>query len=230
MTAHTSVPFPARRRRRAFTLLELLVAMGVIAILATLLLPALSRARHQARDANCKNNLSQMWKALMLYVGSPERIPLPPNHFPALRISNVLYKEQRVSGFGYTIPNYLEDYRESLFCPDDPVRGPQWAYGWENWHTESGEVQCSYGYRGRQGLVENEDTALALAIVDTNPLKVLLADYYETFTPIPRVHHDHHINVLRCNGSVDQVNRPQGHVSFGPDPEDFEQALEALDR
>lgn len=54
-------------RQSAFTLIELLFAIGLIAILLGLLMPALGRARNRARETACQSNLAQIYHGLQLY-------------------------------------------------------------------------------------------------------------------------------------------------------------------
>ena len=70
----------AIRKRHGFTLIELLVVIGIIAILASLLMPALARAKQKANGIKCLSNIRQVGMAATMYAGDHEN-ELPPR-FP----------------------------------------------------------------------------------------------------------------------------------------------------
>jgi prepilin-type N-terminal cleavage/methylation domain-containing protein/prepilin-type processing-associated H-X9-DG protein len=68
------------RSRRAFTLVELLVVIGIIAVLVAILLPALNNAREQARTTQCLSNLHQIGLAHEMYLNQFNQFIVPTDY------------------------------------------------------------------------------------------------------------------------------------------------------
>ncbi|MBX7166601.1 MAG: DUF1559 domain-containing protein [Pirellulales bacterium] len=101
-------------RRSAFTLIELLIVLGIIGLLIGLLIPAVQMARASGRKTECANNLRQIGLAVTMYGNAFN------GQFPGT-MHDSLDQDIRDSWIHLLAP-YLENVDEVRICPDDPQR------------------------------------------------------------------------------------------------------------
>jgi prepilin-type N-terminal cleavage/methylation domain-containing protein/prepilin-type processing-associated H-X9-DG protein len=137
-----------------FTLIELLVVIAIIAILAALLLPALGRAKMQARQAACLSSLRQVTLGGLMYLndtqgGFPDNVPLVPGYDPT--VASLWYYALTNYGVNDQVRLCPSTRPQSLTVIDAPGAADlAWVGGWLGGGTEAAvpSEMGSYGANG----------------------------------------------------------------------------------
>ncbi|OGV78134.1 MAG: hypothetical protein A3K19_15585 [Lentisphaerae bacterium RIFOXYB12_FULL_65_16] len=148
------------RQRKAFTLIELLVVISIIAILASLLLPALGKAKERSKAVLCLGNLKQCGVAVLTYAGDNDE-SLPPSYTsPWSNPWFPMYIESYLGG-KLTYPSHPGSV---LTCPSETSHHPNLAdYG------------CNYSH-----VTKPTATNVKLSRFTRSSALILMVDAWET--------------------------------------------------
>jgi len=162
------------KKKQGFTLIELLVVIAIIAILAAMLLPALARAREQARRAVCISNLKQIGLAMKMY--SQDYREFFPRTSSAIGVATT--ESTAAASFNLLYPKYISA-EKTFICPSD-LDAKTLAFtteeaaqiGGTDDVLNSDQDGCSYAY----AMACNEQTAVD-TVLAVDKARAVAADY-----------------------------------------------------
>jgi prepilin-type N-terminal cleavage/methylation domain-containing protein/prepilin-type processing-associated H-X9-DG protein len=207
-------------RRRAFTLIELMIVVGIIAVLIALLLPAIQSAREQARRAQCVNNLLQLGVAMSNYSsthsvlppgvvnekGPIVNLPIGFHHGWAVQIlpfigQNNVYRRFNMQQSVYAASNFTARgvAIATFLCPSDPSRNSATNYAGCHHDVEAPIAVDNHGVLYLNSHIRHDD------ITDGSAQTILLGE-----------ERDHDAGFLGWASGTSATLRNTGHPLNGP--------------
>lgn len=190
---------------RGFTLIELLVVIGIISILATILLPSLSKARKLAQQVKCVSNLRGLSIGFSLYLqDNSDYYPMSWDLLDGNPNSNSWVPRTWTyttdeNEWGAAPTSYYRNFTESLYrCPSNDLSASPFI---------SYVMNLNLGYRNSAGSVSRraQDIPYPGKTLMLSDGGVFLVTYQGLLQSVnDHLRHENNANVLFCDGSIDQ--------------------------
>jgi prepilin-type N-terminal cleavage/methylation domain-containing protein/prepilin-type processing-associated H-X9-DG protein len=206
-----SKPILSPSRSRGFTLIELLVVIAIIGILASMLLPALGRAKAKAGSVQCINHLRQLGIATSLYADDYQGF-LPRSSHSAMAYNQLPW--------GYALVPYLlgksfirpDSAWTNLFntlyhCPTDRRPKTEWSYGKNVYPELSSEEVEGPVYPKLTFMPRPAATVLYAEKLGSSMADHFMAQFWADGgqPEVDRRRHDHKSNYAFCDGHTARV-------------------------
>ncbi len=197
-------------RNNSFTLVELLVVIGIIAVLAAMLMPALTKAQRAARQTECVNQMKQISVAYEMYRNDNR------NNFPCW--SSNLYPEYietkkifhcPMDYHDYRQPHYDRQFQASFDLPENHglTMNPT-DVGGMSYFYELSDASCNYSLPGKVVKDKNGNPKNPYSWCEMK--EVQIEDYDPTLFPVLRCFF-HHVGK---RGALGQESRPCLNISY----------------
>ncbi|MCE5186892.1 MAG: type II secretion system GspH family protein [Planctomycetaceae bacterium] len=215
------------RAPKGFTLIELLVVIAIIALLLSIVTPALRKTREAGRRILCAAHMHQVGLSIQMYANENKGfVPLHDSEQSTGRYWMTYMYTQKVTNLGFLVDGYIPVGSDIIFCPsnrvlrgigtvsgfNEYVRQDDWWSAWLNKDAEWAYLPTSSEYRN----LYCEESIKGKLYRAGN--KVILSDWFtnlsktnETATWAPKGVLEHHqigYTVLNTDNSVDFVKDP----------------------